>query len=285
MIRSILLVLAEAPHSTSARNYAFWLAQKEGSRIHALTTIDITAFEVPVMGTSDSFMPSIGTSSLNDSKALMKELTANAGERLDQFAAQCTARGIPFTTEVKTGIPEEIVSRVAIAHDIVVVSRTGYNRVTGNQDEVDAMVAPVIRGSVRPVLVAGAEFHEDNDIRTILVAYDGSDHAVRSLLVAYELAARPGVKCTLVSAAQSEDLGNEILAPAEEFLYHHDITPVKQVIISTKPADVICGLVAPGGVDVVIMGAYGHSPIREVLFGSTTERILAHCHTSVILQS
>jgi nucleotide-binding universal stress UspA family protein len=33
------------------------------------------------------------------------------------------------------------------------------------------------------------------------------------------------------------------------------------------------------------MGAYGHSPIREVLFGSTTERILSHCSANVILQS
>ena len=37
--------------------------------------------------------------------------------------------------------------------------------------------------------------------------------------------------------------------------------------------------------DILIMGAYGHSPIREVLFGSTTERILSSCTANVILQS
>jgi nucleotide-binding universal stress UspA family protein len=285
MIRSILLALAEAPNDANAKNCAFWLAKKEGSQIHALALIDIAAFEVPMMGAQDGFMPSVVTPSLNDSQLLMDDLTAVAKERLDQFSAQCASRGIQSSTEVKAGIPGEIISEVAVAHDIVVVSRTGYSRVAGDQNAVDAFVAPVIRGSVRPVLVAGSEFGEESDIRTILVAYDGSAHAARSLLVAAELAARPGVTCNLVTVAQSEELGNEILSPAEEFLCHHNITPGKQVVIDSKPSEVICRLVASSGIDIVIMGAYGHSPIREVLFGSTTERILEHCTAGVILQS
>jgi nucleotide-binding universal stress UspA family protein len=285
MIRSILIALAEAPYDASARNYAFWLARKEGSHVHALAVIDIAAFEVPVMGTPDGFMPSVVTPPLKESRSLMNDLMAVAKERLDQFAGQCASRGIPSSTVTKTGIPGEVISRVAVAHDIVVLSRTGYNRVASAQETVDAIVAPVIRGSVRPVLVAGSEFREGSDIRNILVAYDGSAHAARALLVAAELAARPGVDCTLVTVAHTEDLGREVLAPAEAFLFHHGVTPQKQVIVSSKPSDVICGLVTSGKVDIVIMGAYGHSPIREVLFGSTTERVLAHCAANVILQS
>ncbi len=285
MIRSILIALAETPYDASAKNYAFWLARKEGSHVHALAVIDIAAFEVPVMGTPDGFMPSVVTPPLKESQSVMKDLMAVARERLDRFAKQCASRGIPSSTETKTGIPGEVISRTAIAHDIVVLSRTGYNRVATAQETVDNLVAPVIRSSVRPVLVAGSEFREASDIRNVLVAYDGSSHSARALLVAAELAARPGVNCTLVTVAPSEDLGREILGPAEAFLFHHGVVPKKQITVSSKPSDVICGLVASGGVDLVIMGAYGHSPIREVLFGSTTERILAHCAANVILQS
>jgi nucleotide-binding universal stress UspA family protein len=285
MIHSILLALAEAPYDASAVNYAFWLARKVGSHVHALVVIDIAAFEVPVLGTPDGFMPSVVTPPLKESQSLMNDLTEMAKERLDRFAGQCASRNIPSSTEIKTGIPGEVISRAATAHDIVVVSRTGYNRVANAREPVDALVAPVIRNSVRPVLVAGSEFHDGSDIQNILVAYDGSTHSARALLVAAELAARSGVKCDLVTVAQSADLGSEVLAPAEEFLFHHGVTPKKQVIISSKPSSVICGLVASGGADIVVMGAYGHSPIREVLFGSTTERILAHCTANVILQS
>ena len=285
MIRSILIALAESPYDASAKNCAFWLAKKEGSHVHALAVIDIAAFEVPVLGGPDSFMPSVMTPPLAENQSLMNDLMANAKGRLDLFAGQCASRGIPSSTEVKTGIPGDVISRTAVAHDVVIVSRTGYNRIANERETIDAWIAPVIRGSVRPVLVAGAKFQEGSDIRNVLIAYDGSSHSARALLAAAELAARPGVDCKLVTVAQSEEIGKEVLAPAEAFLLHHGVTPRKQILVGSKPPDVICELVGAGGVDILVMGAYGHSPIREVLFGSTTERILTHCIANVILQS
>jgi len=282
MIRSILLAQAESPNDASAKNHAFWLAKKEDSHIHALVVIDIAAFEAPVMGTADGLMPSVVTPPLKENQSLMNDLMTMARERLDQFTAECASQGVSSSTEVKTGIPGEVISRAAIAHDIVLVSRSGYNRVANAQETVDALVGPVIRNSVRPVLVAGSELR---DVQNILVAYDGSPHAARSLLVAAELAARPGVKCSLITVAHSEDIGWDILETAEAFLFHHGVEPGKKVVVSSKPSTVICDLVASGRVDILVMGAYGHSPIREVLFGSTTERILAHCAANVILQS
>ncbi|MEJ2111798.1 MAG: universal stress protein, partial [Acidobacteriota bacterium] len=148
-----------------------------------------------------------------------------------------------------------------------------------------SFVAPVIRNSVRPVLVAGTDFHEESEIRNILIAYDGSLHSARALLVAAELASRPGTKCTLVSVVPTQEAGWEILGPAEAFLEHHGVNPEKKIEISTRPSSVISDLVANGNIDLLIMGAYGHTPIREVLFGSTTEKILSHCSVNVILQS
>lgn len=284
MIRSILLALAESPHDASAKNYAFWLARKEGSHIHALAVMDIAAFEVPILGSADGFMPSVVTPPLAEGQTLMNELAAAARERLDLFAGECSARGIACSTDIKTGIPGDVISRTAVAHDIVVIARNGYSHFH-SQGAVDSLVAPVIRNSVRPVLVAGSEFKEESELRNVLVAYDGSTHASRALLVAAELAARPGVHCTLVTVAPSEESGQEALAPAEAFLYHHGIVPRKEVILSAKPSEEICKMAASGGVDLLIMGAYGRSPIREVLFGSTTERILANCAANVVLQS
>jgi nucleotide-binding universal stress UspA family protein len=285
MIRSILIALADSPGSLSARNYAFWLAKKEGSRIHAVSLIDIAAFEIPVLGAPDGFMPSVVTPSLAENRSLLNELTEAARERLERFAEQCASRGIPASIETRTGIPGEVIGRMAIAHDIVIVSRTGYNRFASAQEAMDSLIAPVIRNSVRPVLVAGKEFQEENDIQRILVAYDGSAHSARALLAAAEIAGRPGVDCLLTAVSSSEEEGTELLRPAEAFLAHHGVAPRIRVVAGAKPSEVICGMVAEGKADLVIMGAYGHSPIREVLFGSTTERVLSHCAANVLLQS
>jgi nucleotide-binding universal stress UspA family protein len=285
MIRSILLALADSPGNLSARNYAFWLAKKKGSQIHAVALIDIAAFEVPVLGTPDGFMPSVVTPPLKESRTLMDELTGAAKDRLHNFSEQCASRGIPSSTEIRTGIPGEIIGRMAIAHDIVVVSRTGYNRIATAQETMDSLVAPAIRHSVRPVLVAGMEFHEESDIQKVLVAYDGSSHSARALVAAAEIAARPGVDCILVTVAHSGESGRELILPAESFLLHHGVTPTTRIVTGSKPSDVICEMVASGKADLVIMGAFGHRPIREVIFGCTTERVLSHCAANVILQS
>jgi nucleotide-binding universal stress UspA family protein len=177
MIRSILLPLADGPISGNAKDWAYWLARKAGSRIHALAVIDVKAFEIPVLGTPDGFMPGVVSPPLEESQTLLNELASTAKERLDQFAAECAAHGIPCSINTKTGIPGDLITREAIAHDIVVMSRTGYSRVVGSQEKVDPLVTQVLRGSIRPVLVAGRVFPEETDLHTILVAFDGSIHA------------------------------------------------------------------------------------------------------------
>lgn len=285
MIRSILLALANGPGDDSAKNSAFWLARKEESHVHGLAVIDITAFEIPMIGSPDGFMPSVVPHSFRESQDLMQEMNSKCRQRLDRFADQCAARGISCSTETSTGIPPDTIRHAGIAHDIIVVSRSGYGSGADAKEAVDALVAPVIRNSVRPVLVAGTEFSEESDIRNILVAYDGSQHSARALSVAAELGSRPGTHCTLLSVVPTEDAGPEIVSPAESFLEHHGIAVDTRIEISAKPSAVVSDYVLSGKVDLLIMGAYGHSPIREVIFGSTTEQILSHCTISVILQS
>jgi nucleotide-binding universal stress UspA family protein len=285
MIRSILLPLAENLRTADAKDYAFWLAKKEGSQIHALAVIDIKAFEMPVIGTPDSFMPPAMAPGLEESQFLLEEMSVAAKDRLGQFAKECETKNISCSTELRTGDPDEIIARCAIAHDIIIMDRSGYKRAGAEPQRLDSLVSHVIRNSVRPILVVGRAFSETDDSLTIMAAYDGSLHAGRSLLVAAELGSHPGVRCILATVASSEDIGKELSAPAETFLYHHGVTPHKRVVVSSKPSDVICDLAASEKVDIVIMGAYGHGPIREMLFGSNTERVLAHCGSNIILQS
>lgn len=286
MLASILLPLPEWSSATQAHDYAFWLAKKSGGHVHALAVINVKSFEIPVLGTADGFMPSVVSPPVAESQALLDELTRLARERTDQFVRTCEEKKIHCSAEIRTGIPGDVIAREAVAHDIVVMSRLGYTRAAkGAEKGIDPLVSSVIRGSIRPVLVAGREFPKSGAIRSLMVAFDGSIHAARALSVAVELGAGPGVGCWLATIAPAQEAGEETLAPAEAFLYHHGVVPKKKVVIGSKPSDLICDIVGAAGVDILIMGAYGRSPIREVFFGSTTERVLSHCEATVILQS
>ncbi len=285
MIRSILVPLGEGLPAIGALEFAFWLAGKYHCHLHALAVIDVKAFEIPIMGTPDGFMPSVVTPPLDESQSLLEEFRAAARENLEKFAAECATRGLTCSCESRTGIPGEIVVREAVAHDLVVMARKGYSRTARPNIKVEPVVQHVIRGSIRPVLVAAAGFPESGDIQRILVAFDGSVHAARSLTIAAELGARASVQCMLLTVAGSEEAGQEILAPAEAYLYHHGVSPVRKVVRGTKPSELICELAEASRADLLVMGAYGHSPIREMIFGSTSEQVLSQCGSTVILQS
>ncbi len=285
MIRSILLPLSEGPLAAATRDYAFWLARKEGSCIKALAVIDVKAFEIPVLGTPDGFMPSVVTPPIAESQSMMAELTSVARDRLEQFSGECSRASVRCSTETRTGLPGEIIAREAIAHDIVVMSRGGYTRAVAAESRIDPLVSDVIRGSIRPVLVTGMNPPADGEVRKIVVAFDGSNHAARALPVAAELGARPAVECTILTVSPSEDAAREVIEPAEAFLYHHGLVPRRQIVLGSKASELICEVAAGMRADMLIMGAYGHAPVREMLFGSTTERVLSHCGTTVVLQS
>ena len=286
MLASILLPLADLPQAAGAWDRAFWLAGKGGGHIQALGLINVRSFEIPVLGTADGFMPSVVSPPMAESQALLKELTQRARDRVNKFAAMCALRGVSCSTDIKTGIPGEVIAHEAAAHDLVVLSRFGYERMAQPDDHsAEPLVSSVIRGSVRPVLVAGNEFPASGALRRMIVAYDGSGHAARALAIAVELAGGFGIECVLATIAPSEAAAGEVLAPAEAYLLHHGVTPVRRVAVGAKPADLLCDLVGASGSELLVMGAYGHSPIREMLFGSTTERVLSHCKASVILLS
>jgi len=285
MIRSILFPLAEGTPSHSARDFALWLARIESCHVQILGVVDIKAFEIPVLGTPDGFMPTVVAPPVQESRSLLEEMAAAVKEQVERLAADCAAQGLSCSTDIRTGVPGEVIVGEATAHDLVVMGRRGYTRPGGAGESVDPLVQLVIRGSVRPVLVSGREFPPAGDIRRVMVAFDGSAHAARALQIAAHICIRPAVECLIVSVAATEEEGEATLAPAESYMYLHGLTPRKHVAVGTRASEILCDLVTAQGADIMVMGAYGHSPIREVLFGSTTEHILRQCGCTVILHS
>lgn len=50
-----------------------------------------------------------------------------------------------------------------------------------------------------------------------------------------------------------------------------------------KPAEVIAGALAEGGFDLLVMGAYTHSPLRSMFFGSRTTEMLKMSRVPTLL--
>jgi nucleotide-binding universal stress UspA family protein len=58
---------------------------------------------------------------------------------------------------------------------------------------------------------------------------------------------------------------------------------VRADIVAGQPDAVIARTVETEGVDLLIMGAYGHSRIRSLVIGSTTTEMIRLCKVPVVL--
>ena len=134
----------------------------------------------------------------------------------------------------------------------------------------------------------------------VLVATDGSEHAMKAIRRALELAEREGAKISLMSVAYfSKDDFDEMPPRIQEKLERQarDALERGRVIFTEKgirvetiletgvvPANNIIKRAKEGGFDLILLGSTGLTGIERVLMGSTAAKVVAHapCSVSVI---
>ena len=112
-------------------------------------------------------------------------------------------------------------------------------------------------------------------------AYDASPAADRAL---ERLANSPlfaGLPVTIVMAEASGDAERTKLARAEAaFAPEHSVTAI---LARGKAEEVIPRIVAATEGALLLMGAYGHSPIRRMILGSTTTEMVRTVKAPVLM--
>jgi nucleotide-binding universal stress UspA family protein len=115
-----------------------------------------------------------------------------------------------------------------------------------------------------------------------LIAWDGSTSANEALQAALPLL-RMAANVTVMSVTERGAPANASEAAA--YLSRHDIAADVKIIetptlpVSTYLLDEIETL----GASLCVLGAYDHAPLRERLFGGTTERLLKHSQVPLLL--
>lgn len=136
-----------------------------------------------------------------------------------------------------------------------------------------------IRASYRPVLIAPPTFEP---INSFLLAHDGSKSSGRavSFLIESEMLKRMEGHVLLVGDGTATERAR--LSDAAAHLESAGI-PVRTHIASGQPAQVITKFISREGIDLLVMGAYGHSPIRNLIIGSTTTELIQTCASPILV--
>jgi len=74
----------------------------------------------------------------------------------------------------------------------------------------------------------------------------------------------------------------KVLAPVTKFLARHGITPERASKVG-QPGEAIAKFAEAGKFDLVVMGSHGHSSLGNLVMGSVSTQVLAHCKVPVLL--
>lgn len=174
-----------------------------------------------------------------------------------------------------------------IAHgrssDLIVVGQED----PASESDVPArgLVAQTMLDAGRPVLVVpyAGEFKDVG--HDVLLAWDGSRAAAVAMREALPLLAHAR-RVTLASFRRSEaDEGQALLIPEmTRWLQRHGVSATaEQDITEIDTSDALLSRVSDLGADLIVMGGYGHSRLRERVMGGVTREVLAHMTAPVLI--
>jgi len=172
------------------------------------------------------------------------------------------------------------ISKAGLYQDVIVVA--------GGRDRDGRLATGALGGIVihggRPVLLA-PETASANPYRKILVAWKETAEAARAVTAAMPLLERAG-SVEFVHAGEPANRPGESADLSERvrsFMRWHDVNAEFNFIMPPACTDAILQRAKETGADLLVMGGYGHSRIRELVFGGFTQRVLAGVDLPVLM--
>jgi nucleotide-binding universal stress UspA family protein len=280
--KTILVPLDESSEAAAPLEVAFRLAETFGSHVTALHVRPDPAQLIPMVGEGMS-------------GAMVEEMLGMAEQRSGERAADIRAiydavrinhplpeasapptEGATCRWLELTGREEEQVAWHGRLNDLIVMARSAES-----DGGPSATLNAALMDSGKPLLLAppaGAETIAQH----VAIAWNGSAEAARAVAYAMPLlaSARSVTILTAAEGNQGGTAGQELV----QSLAWHGITAQSHAIAPGSHAGpALLGECQAVGADLLVMGAYTHSRLRQLILGGVTRHVLAHAQVPVLL--
>jgi nucleotide-binding universal stress UspA family protein len=161
---------------------------------------------------------------------------------------------------------------------LFVLGRRGESAETTQRD-LGRNVERMVRALTRPILAVTDDFKEPE---RVLIAFDGGSMTRRGVEMVARSPLFRGLPVHVLMSGQKRRDSAKQIDWARSTLEAADL----EVITALVPGDterVIAEYVREQQIDMLLMGAYGHSPLRSLLFGSKTTDLLRSAKIPTLL--
>ena len=282
-MKRILTCTDGSSYAHSIYHYSAWAAKRLEAEIHVLHMLD-PLHEDPL---NTDYSGSIG---LGARTVLMEELVELEATR----AKIAQKRGQAILEDAEERLREAGVNEVCtIARherlsdsiekydetaDLIVLGKRG-NHADFASGHLGSNLERVIRSCKHPVLVASSSIWP---MERFVLAFDGGPSSKKAVVYASSDRLFKELECHLVYVGKSGSEHERALRDAESKLANASYK-VHADLLDGNPDKVISELINQDGSNLLVMGAYGHSRIRQMIVGSTTSAMLQNTKRPVLL--
>jgi nucleotide-binding universal stress UspA family protein len=248
-MRSILVHGDRSPAMASRLDTALALARAAAGHITVLVDTPITRY-VSMDPMGGSYVAS----------AAMEQALKDDDTHAAAVEAELVSEGLPFAIVRSEGEPVEALAEAARLADVVILSRSA------------GLAGGVALAARTPVLVLRERETVPLPLARACIAWDGGNEAAMALRGAVPLLAG----CASVDVLTvAEKRGGYSPEDAVRYLAQHGIAAEPQELARDGSTEAtLSAAVARAGGQLLVMGAYGRSRMREFLFGGVTRHFL-----------
>ncbi|PKA39889.1 universal stress protein UspA [Rhizobium sullae] len=279
----ILGLIDGSPYAQSVCDHIAWIAGKT----------DVTVELLHVIGRRDLASEPVnlsGNVGLGARTALLEELAELDAQKakvshkrgrllLEEAKARLQAAGVQnVETKLCNGDVVETVQEFEANADIIVIGKRGEGADFA-KGHLGSNLERVVRSTNKAIVIASRAF---KPVNKLLIAYDGGTVAMKTVDQVVRSPILDGLGCKVVMAGAETLENRKKLDDAAVILKAAGYAP--DVALVQGSADkVISETVEKEGFDLLAMGAYSHSRLRNLFIGSTTTEMIRSCKVPVVI--
>lgn len=249
------------------------LAEQFSAKLVGLGAADVP---VPLVGTEDAAMAIEVWQQSRDHLALkrFKQMRVEFERLTDQYRkTEWREELVPSTTAIISA---------ARSNDLVVMTSSSSVGLIDNYRHADP--ASVVLKCGRPVLLLKNRF-ERIDFHRVVVAWKDTREARRAVADAVPLLAKAHEVTIVSSVPYMDDAAQESIRDVKTLLDAHNIDAHTELLKYDDEGSTLLEFIDQSAPDLVVAGAYGHSRLREWVFGGVTRTLLGKHELSLLLSN
>lgn len=293
--KNVLVGMDFSVSADAALKQAFWLAQKSTAKlvlVHALRDLRQAMHRASYDSRLDFFY--------GEGLKFQREIRRESDAKMREIVAPFASAGLDVKCETLLGDPFVALIHAAQAEcsDLVIVGTRGLS--TWQQLLMGSTAKKLIRKCPTSVWTVTANHVESPKI--VLAATDFSEVSRKAVLHGLEIADLAEAKFHLLHVIDSADVPEDLLQhPTQGTSFRQEVNQVAKEHLESfiNSLGVASGRIQPHltygtpwqeinrlsdhlNADLISIGTIGHSGIQEMLLGTTAERVLDVCHSSIL---